>query len=32
MVWAEGLIDNPGGRAIKTGDTVSFLPLGLLLQ
>src|SRR5688572_13225861 len=32
MVWADGLIDNPGGRAIKAGDTVSFLPLGLLLQ
>jgi molybdopterin molybdotransferase len=32
MVWADGLIDNPGGRAIKGGDTVSFLPLGLLLQ
>ena len=32
MVWADGLIDNPGGRAIKTGDTVQFLPLGMLLQ
>jgi molybdopterin molybdotransferase len=32
MVWADGLIDNPGGRAIKAGDTVMFLPLGLLLQ
>jgi molybdopterin molybdotransferase len=32
MVWADGLIDNPGGRAIKAGDTVQFLPLGLLLQ
>jgi molybdopterin molybdotransferase len=32
MVWADGLIDNPGGRAIRAGDTVQFLPLGLLLQ
>ncbi|MCW5660578.1 MAG: molybdopterin molybdotransferase MoeA [Burkholderiaceae bacterium] len=32
MVWADGLIDNPGGRPIARGDTVSFLPLGLLLQ
>jgi molybdopterin molybdotransferase len=32
MVWADGLIDNPGGHAIKAGDTVMFLPMGLLLQ
>jgi molybdopterin molybdotransferase len=32
MVWADGLIDNPGGRAIQAGDTVQFLPLGMLLQ
>jgi molybdopterin molybdotransferase len=32
MVWADGLIDNPGGRAIARDDTVMFLPLGLLLQ
>ena len=32
LVWADGLIDNPGGRAIRAGDTVQFLPLGLLLQ
>jgi molybdopterin molybdotransferase len=32
MVWADGLIDNPGGHAIARGDTVQFLPLGLLLQ
>jgi molybdopterin molybdotransferase len=32
MVWADGLIDNPGGKAIAAGDTVQFLPLGLLLQ
>jgi molybdopterin molybdotransferase len=32
MVWADGLIDNPGGHVIKAGDTVMFLPLGLMLQ
>ena len=32
MVWADGLIDNSGARAIARGDTVQFLPLGLLLQ
>ncbi len=32
MVWADGLIDNPGGHMIKAGDTVQFLPLGMLLQ
>jgi len=32
MVWADGLIDNPGGRAIAKGDSVQFLPLGMLLQ
>lgn len=30
-VWADGLIDNPGGRAIARGDTVAFLPLPMLL-
>jgi molybdopterin molybdotransferase len=29
-VWADGLVDNPGGQAIAAGDTVRFLPLGLL--
>ena len=24
--WADGLIDNPGGQAIRKGDTVRFLP------
>ncbi|HET7672355.1 MAG TPA: gephyrin-like molybdotransferase Glp [Burkholderiales bacterium] len=24
--WADGLIDNPGGKAIRRGDTVRFLP------
>jgi len=32
MVWADGLIDNPGGKAIVHGDSVQFLPLALLLQ
>jgi molybdopterin molybdotransferase len=27
VVWAEGLVDNPGGQAIARGDTVRFLPL-----
>jgi molybdopterin molybdotransferase len=26
-VWADGLIDNPGGQAIRHGDLVRFLPL-----
>jgi molybdopterin molybdotransferase len=30
-VWADGLIDNPGGRAIARGDLVPFLPLSDLL-
>ena len=29
--WADGLIDNPPGQAIKPGDTVRFLPFGELL-
>jgi molybdopterin molybdotransferase len=31
MVWADGLIDNPPGRAIARGDSVQFLPLPMLL-
>jgi molybdopterin molybdotransferase len=31
MVWADGLIDNPGSQAIARGDSVRFLPLPLLL-
>jgi len=27
MLWADGLIDNPPGRAIARGDAVRFLPL-----
>ncbi len=30
-VWADGLIDNPGGRAIARGELVRFLPLAELL-
>jgi molybdopterin molybdotransferase len=30
-VWADGLIDNPGGQAIARGDLVRFLPLAELL-
>lgn len=31
MVWGDGLVDNPAGRAIARGDTVSFLSLAELL-
>lgn len=31
-VWADGLIDNPGGQAIARGDLVRFLPLAELLE
>ncbi|MEO6624017.1 MAG: gephyrin-like molybdotransferase Glp [Burkholderiaceae bacterium] len=31
VVWADGLIDNPPGRAITPGETVNFLPLVDLL-
>jgi molybdopterin molybdotransferase len=31
VVWADGLIDNPPGHAIRAGDTVRFLPLDQLL-
>jgi molybdopterin molybdotransferase len=30
-VWADGLIDNPPGQAIRRGDTVRFLPFAALL-
>ncbi|MEZ5660508.1 MAG: molybdopterin molybdotransferase MoeA [Burkholderiaceae bacterium] len=30
-VWGDGLIDNPPGHVIRTGDTVSFLPFSALL-
>jgi molybdopterin molybdotransferase len=28
--WADGLVDNPGGQAIRAGDLVRYLPLGAL--
>jgi len=31
-VWANGLVDNPPGRAIAHGDTVRFLPFSSLLS
>jgi molybdopterin molybdotransferase len=30
--WADGLIDNPGGHAIRKGETVSFLPYSELYR
>ena len=30
-VWADGLVDNPGGQAIQRGGTVRFLPLASLV-
>lgn len=30
-VWADGLIDNPPGQAIRAGDTVRYLPFSELL-
>jgi molybdopterin molybdotransferase len=31
LVWADGLVDNPPGRAIAAGDAVAFLPMAALL-
>jgi len=31
-VWADGLLDNPAGKAIARGDAVRFLPFGELLS
>jgi molybdopterin molybdotransferase len=30
-VWADGVVDNPPGRAIRAGDAVAFLPLAQLI-
>jgi len=30
-VWADGLVDNPPGQAVRAGDTVRFLPLSELV-
>ena len=32
VVWADGLLDNPPGQAIRRGDTVRFLPLPDLIS
>jgi len=31
-VWADGLVDNPGGRSIVPGDQVAYLPFSGLLR
>jgi molybdopterin molybdotransferase len=31
-VWADGLVDNPGGQVIERGDIVRFLPLASLVS
>jgi len=31
-LWGEGLVDNPGGRSIRVGDAVRFLPFAELLN
>ena len=31
-VWADGLVDNPPGQAIRCGDTVRFLPMSELVS
>jgi molybdopterin molybdotransferase len=31
-VWADGLLDNPPGCAIRAGDIVCFLPLNELIS
>ena len=30
-VWADGLVDNPGGQTIKRGDVIRYLPMASLL-
>ena len=30
-VWGDGVVDNPGGQAIRAGDTVDFLAFAELL-
>ena len=30
-VWGDGLVDNPGGRTIARGDSVSYLPFAELI-
>jgi len=31
MVWGDGVVDNPAGQTIKSGDTVDFIPFASLL-
>jgi molybdopterin molybdotransferase len=31
-VWGDGVVDNPGGQAIRSGDLVAFLPFAELLS
>lgn len=31
VVWADGLVDNPAGQAIRRGDVLRFLPLSSLI-
>lgn len=31
-VWADGLVDNPGGQAVKPGDPVQFIAMSALLN
>ena len=30
MVWGDGVVDNPSGQTIKSGDTVNFIPFASL--
>ena len=30
-VWADGLVDNPAGQAIRAGDVVRYMPLADLI-
>jgi molybdopterin molybdotransferase len=31
-IWADGFVDNPGGKTIAPGDEVRYLPLAELLR
>ncbi|RQO58409.1 molybdopterin molybdenumtransferase MoeA [Variovorax sp. KBW07] len=31
MVWGDGVVDNPAGQTIRSGDTVNFIPFASLL-
>jgi molybdopterin molybdotransferase len=31
LTWANGLVDNPPGQAVKKGDAVRFIPFAALL-